>query len=626
MVRIIRDNTALFILVICFRILSFRTMRGQGYGADMGVIPRCLEYMLRSPMMSYSELCVSYLQIYCEIINDLLAPSNTQLSIRERSGGGGVFVEGLSRAHIGSLDDVTNLLDQGDTNRVVASTNMNAVSSRSHAALIVSIIPKGDCKENQSALTGADYQLRERSLVLVDLSGSERASASGGKYIRLEEAKAINLSLSSLGNCISALCENRNHIPYRDSKLTRLLQGSLGGGARTSIVVNIPSGNDQNGETMSALRFASRAAKVVVTAKIQRFVDYEALYKNAQKELDERDAIQRSLDLKLGRQEDRIEELESLVQSLRLEVKAANTQIEWRADKQASSSRLSEEGEVVGPTGVVRDPTAKTIQDIIVQHVQDMEQLKRQMDKKVDAYKLAASQTSQELSATQLDLQNEKQKHYETLKELRECRERLNESERAVHGRVNDLLGEIAEKRSQIEELQSDPLELQAQNEKLKETVQMLAERLEEAVEEMESMVSRDEVEKMEFMFSDTVTRLSTRVVQLENKYKNNEHSSNKKLDDCGGALDFDTMSDTSSKAPLIKPAAGGKSSARLQPGGKLRTASSQYQSAGNSNSVYAVGSKGTGLVHSASTESVLGGSSSTSKQGSVASFGVRNR
>ena len=112
--------------------------------------------------------------------------------------------------------------------------------------------------------------------------GSERATASDGRNcMRLEEAKAINLSLSALGNCMNALAEGRMHVPYRDSKLTRLLQGCLGGGARTSIIVTIPPGCDDNGEALNALRFASRASKVKVAAKVMRFTDFEGMYNEA---------------------------------------------------------------------------------------------------------------------------------------------------------------------------------------------------------------------------------------------------------------------------------------------------------------------------------------------------------
>ena len=125
------------------------------------------------------------------------------------------------------MDDLRSLLELGERNRATATTLMNASSSRSHAALIVTIsYPQDPTQPTEQPTLGT---LRESSsLVLVDLAGSERSTAAGGHYTRLEEAKAINLSLSALGNCMSALAEGRSHVPYRDSKLTRLLQGSLG--------------------------------------------------------------------------------------------------------------------------------------------------------------------------------------------------------------------------------------------------------------------------------------------------------------------------------------------------------------------------------------------------------------
>ena len=217
------------------------------------------------------------------------------LSIREK--GGRVYVEGLSRSKISSSSDLMSILTRGDTNRSTAETNMNATSSRSHAALIVSILmpetplaataTKGALSTSLSSssysssaavatatATAAKLSWRESTLVLVDLAGSERATASSGKqYMRLEEAKAINLSLSALGNCMSALSEGRKHVPYRDSRLTRLLQGSLGGGARTSVIVTVAPIGDESGEILNALRFAARAAKVKVVAKVQRLND-----------------------------------------------------------------------------------------------------------------------------------------------------------------------------------------------------------------------------------------------------------------------------------------------------------------------------------------------------------------
>ena len=176
--------------------------------------------------------------------NDATPDGDNQLSIREKDGG--VYVEGLKHSPLRSLSDFENVLSRGDANRVTAETNMNATSSRSHTALMITVrIPEGqqtstdDDKYKNKSSKNTSY--KESTLFLVDLAGSERSTASAGQqYKRLEEGKAINLSLSSLGNCMNALAENRKHVPYRDSKLTRLLQGSLGGGARTSVIVTLP--------------------------------------------------------------------------------------------------------------------------------------------------------------------------------------------------------------------------------------------------------------------------------------------------------------------------------------------------------------------------------------------------
>jgi hypothetical protein len=226
---------------------------------------------------------VSYLQIYCEVISDLLDPSGSQLSIRERAGE--VFVENLSESVVSSFSDVQRIIDRGAVNRNTASTHMNAHSSRSHAAMLVKIFtpdpsdPATPPSSSSSSSSSSSQQksLRESTLVLVDLAGSERSSAIAGKnYLRAEESKSINLSLSALGNCISALSASttqtalgatstrRKHVPYRDSKLTRLLQGSLGGSSRTAVVVTLPPGQDGTGEVLNALRFAHRCSTISV--------------------------------------------------------------------------------------------------------------------------------------------------------------------------------------------------------------------------------------------------------------------------------------------------------------------------------------------------------------------------
>lgn len=242
---------------------------------------RCIEYLLNQHGASNCELWASYLQIYCETITDLLWQpqssgkdwevvvegdnpmglsygANQPLLLREKlsskkEGLSEVYVEGLSRYRIRSVDDLDELLRRGDSNRSTAATNVNETSSRSHAVLVVKVItpdvfnPKEST--NDTNIDGMGPSHRESTLMMVDLAGSERASATTGRgNTRSEEARAINLSLSALGNCMSALAaasssgsgsngagDRTVHVPYRDSKLTRVLQGCLGGGARTAV-------------------------------------------------------------------------------------------------------------------------------------------------------------------------------------------------------------------------------------------------------------------------------------------------------------------------------------------------------------------------------------------------------
>ena len=244
----------------------------------------------RQPEVEIS-LTVSYLQIYCEMLHDLLDPSNSDLSVRENSDGA-VYVQGLSRVPVTSLNQCLELLREGDQNRTVSATKLNATSSRSHAACIIHLerretFPQTDSAASASSggLSGGSESLSGSSeggplqeaakeaavlvsstLTMVDLAGSERIKRSGVRYQQLEETKAINLSLSALGNCVSALATERPHVPFRDSKLTRLLSQSLGGNARTALLVTLAPGNDATGENLNTLQFAQRASRVKLTA------------------------------------------------------------------------------------------------------------------------------------------------------------------------------------------------------------------------------------------------------------------------------------------------------------------------------------------------------------------------
>ena len=177
---------------------------------------------------------------------------------------GHVSVRGLTQTVVKDAFTIHELMREGNKNRTTGSTLMNADSSRSHSIFMVSV----DTSETADAQTGRQ-RIRAGKLNLVDLAGSERQSKTGAVGTRLKEATKINLSLSALGNVISALVAGAGkHVPYRDSKLTRLLQDSLGGNTRTIMIAAVSPADYNYEETLSTLRYANRAKNITNKPKI----------------------------------------------------------------------------------------------------------------------------------------------------------------------------------------------------------------------------------------------------------------------------------------------------------------------------------------------------------------------
>ncbi|KAK2885774.1 hypothetical protein Q8A67_016611 [Cirrhinus molitorella] len=236
------------------------TMEGVRNDPDRrGVIPNSFEHIFTHISRSQNQqylVRASYLEIYQEEIRDLLSKDQLRrLELKERPDTG-VYVKDLSSFVTKSVREIEHVMNVGNQNRSVGATNMNEHSSRSHAIFVITI----ECSE-----LGPDGEnhIRVGKLNLVDLAGSERQTKTGAQGERLKEATKINLSLSALGNVISALVDGRStHIPYRDSKLTRLLQDSLGGNARTVMVANIGPASYNLEETLTTLRYANRAKNI----------------------------------------------------------------------------------------------------------------------------------------------------------------------------------------------------------------------------------------------------------------------------------------------------------------------------------------------------------------------------
>ncbi|XP_074924759.1 kinesin-like protein KIF1A isoform X4 [Chelonoidis abingdonii] len=255
------------------------TMMGRQEKDQQGIIPQLCEDLFSrindatNDNMSYS-VEVSYMEIYCERVRDLLNPKNKgNLRVREHPLLG-PYVEDLSKLAVTSYNDIQDLMDSGNKARTVAATNMNETSSRSHAVFNIIFTQKRHDAET-------DITTEKVSKVsLVDLAGSERADSTGAKGTRLKEGANINKSLTTLGKVISALAEmdsgpNKNKkkkktdfIPYRDSVLTWLLRENLGGNSRTAMVAALSPADINYDETLSTLRYADRAKQIRCNAVI----------------------------------------------------------------------------------------------------------------------------------------------------------------------------------------------------------------------------------------------------------------------------------------------------------------------------------------------------------------------
>ncbi|KAH9699119.1 kinesin-like protein KIN-7N [Citrus sinensis] len=266
---------------------SGKTFTMNGSADNPGVISLGVKDIFDAiQMMSNREFLVrvSYMEIYNEEINDLLAVENQKLQIHE-SLEHGVFVAGLREEIVNSAEQVLKLIESGEVNRHFGETNMNVRSSRSHTIFRMVIESKG--KDNDSSSTDA---IRVSVLNLVDLAGSERIAKTGADGVRLKEGKHINKSLMALGNVINKLSDGvkqRGHIPYRDSKLTRILQPALGGNAKTSIICTIAPEEDHIEETKGTLQFASRAKRITNCVQVNEILTDAALLKRQKLEIEE---------------------------------------------------------------------------------------------------------------------------------------------------------------------------------------------------------------------------------------------------------------------------------------------------------------------------------------------------
>lgn len=257
-----------------------KTYTLANFGADAamnGIMPRAFETLFKAlasmPENSW-KVTVTYVQIYMEVLSDLLDPEAT-ITLREDSNGQ-VLLNGAAQREVRSPEECLDLMRIGSKHRMVSFTKMNATSSRSHAIFITTV------------RTISDTLATTSSLYLVDLAGSERIERSGVMGITKDEAISINVSLTALGRCIQALADSRKKAvpPFRESKLTRILSNVFHGGARVALLVCCAVGQRDVTETNSSLEFARQAMRITVKNHKQQAIDYQVLADKLQAEID----------------------------------------------------------------------------------------------------------------------------------------------------------------------------------------------------------------------------------------------------------------------------------------------------------------------------------------------------
>ncbi|KAA0173903.1 hypothetical protein FNF27_04659 [Cafeteria roenbergensis] len=476
------------------------------YDERRGIAPRALDDIFACRSDASSEppaVTVAYLQVYCELVHDLLGegsdPTARALSVREDRSEG-VWIEGATWHRVRSTAEGMALLLRGHKARAVAATRLNAHSSRSHAVFVIRTEQRvakgggGSSKRAGSAVSGsAGAQLLRGTLHLVDLAGSERAKRSGVVGLHLSELRAINLSLSALGNCIAALAKaagkkqsgggggggggGRSHVPYRDSKLTRLLQDSLGGNAKTSLVITAAGDEESAGETLSTLQFGSRAQKIQVRARVNAVRDWRAAFEELQR---------------------RVDGGEDQAAEVRLEAARLH------------GGTGDGDGGATGGGGSI----SAAVRDVAERFQAEMERQRAEAEEAAAAAQRRwegrlgeaedrAEEADRARGELETQLSDSRDEVLGVLREYRDTQKRLAEVEEGLEGRVAELVGEVEEERA-ARSLAEDRLEA------AEGAMRAMVGRV------REDFVSRERVAQMEGLYRDAIGQLQGRVDALE--------------------------------------------------------------------------------------------------------------
>ncbi|XP_076461046.1 kinesin heavy chain-like [Babylonia areolata] len=397
-----------------------------------GIIPRIVQdifnFIYGMDENLEFHIKVSYFEIYMDKIRDLLDVTKTNLSVHEDKNRV-PYVKGCTERFVSSPEEVMEVIDEGKSNRHVAVTNMNEHSSRSHSVFLIHV--KQENVDSEKKLHGKLY--------LVDLAGSEKVSKTGAEGAVLDEAKNINRSLSALGNVIAALAEgNKAHVPYRDSKLTRILQESLGGNARTTMVICCSPASFNEAETKSTLMFGQRAKTIKNVVTVNEELTAEEWKRRYEKEKEKNN------------------KLKLIILKLEAELQS------WRAGKEVPSEEQVDvkTASLEGEAPKEGTPPGLTMATSFVG--------------------LAGGGTSAISEAERQQLEAEKMQLYQ---QLDDKDEEINNQSQLIEKLKEQMMEQeelIAQSRRDNETLQSDMSRIQQDNESAKEEVKEVLQALEE--------------------------------------------------------------------------------------------------------------------------------------------------
>ncbi|OVA18001.1 Armadillo [Macleaya cordata] len=496
---------------------------GKHDPSERGIMVRALEDILANTSPGLDTVEVSYLQLYLESIQDLLAPEKNNIPIVEDSKTGEVSLPGAAVVKVRDIDQFMQLVQIGEVNRHAANTKMNTESSRSHAILMVYIQRTSQRKvENEVSTQERDTRhnigngintLHKSKLLIVDLAGSERIDKSGHEGHMLEETKFINLSLTSLGKCINALAENSPHIPTRDSKLTRMLRDSFGGSARTSLIITIGPSARHHAETSSTIMFGQRAMKIVNMMKLKVEFDYESLCRKLENQVD-------YLIAENERQQKLREDDKDEMEKKLIEYKNSFAEVEKSLDKRCQlfekeNNRLVSENKKILDELKLQKDRNDVMHDQVARLEMNLKQSKQQQLEGSSYQKVLADTTQmyeKKIAELVEKIEDEHARFERAEEQLAVVKQILSDHQKSTEGQeeIDDLriklqrMCQLHEKTvNDFQSLKTENVELLSEKAMLSEELHKLTQKL--SVEEKQRKYIEDEVAKLKKLVSENV-------------------------------------------------------------------------------------------------------------------------